>query len=436
MKKIIMMILLPFFVFAQGNEVIHLNLEKSIELALTNNHQLNQIKYDFKIAKEQADETFGNSVLPSINANVNYQRAIKQSEFYIETPFFSGFFKQGKQNTLVGSVNLQQPLFTSAMFLAVQIAELFAQMSEENYFYSRSELVANTKEIYYNVILAKEMLKVANESLKLAEENMNSAEIMHENGLISDYDLLKAKVQYQTTLPYVSDMENNVVLAENGLKIIAGLELSQKISVEDKIVFSVFDKININDAIADLHENNKAINQLKITTELYENRKALEFSKHFPELSLSGNYQTLAQEDDNISFNNWTYINSSSVSLNLSIPLFKGLSTIARTEQAELEVKKSKENFLLVKKNLENQVYSLVNSMDKNLKNIESLKLAKDQSSEGLQIAQKRFAAGLGSQLEVIDAQLTYADTKLKYLSAIRDYNVQKAKLDHLINNN
>ncbi|KAB2846837.1 MAG: TolC family protein [Melioribacteraceae bacterium] len=238
-KKIFLIVLIiSSAIMAQPQNEIKLNLEESIIIALENNSDLKQIKLDYDKAKEQVWESYGTSLFSSIDGNISYQRAIKQGVIIIETPFFSGSFPQGTKNTLTGSITFEQPLFTGAMFLATRIAETYADLSKENVEYTKSDLVTKVKESYYNVLLAQELVKLGKLNLELAEKNLKDTESMYNAGLSPEYDLLKAKVNYQNLIPALTEVENQFKLSKNNLKIFLGLDLSQSISVVDSLQYS------------------------------------------------------------------------------------------------------------------------------------------------------------------------------------------------------
>ena len=63
-------------------------------------------------------------------------------------------------------------------------------------------------------------------------------------------------------------------------------------------------------------------------------------------------------------------------------------------------------------------------------KNIPTTKVAVEQSQEDYKIAQVRYSAGVGTNLDVIDAQVALTTAQTNYIQALYDYNTSKASLD------
>jgi len=430
-KSGIFLLLLSSSLFAQN--VYKLDLKESINLALKQNYDLAKVKLEFEKAKELVSEAYGTSLFPSIDGSINYNRALKQGLIFIETPFFSGSFPAGTKNTLTGSVTLEQPLFTGAMFLAVRIAKTFAEISEKNLVNTKLQTVAAVKEVYYNNLLAIELVELSEINLKLAKENLDNTQSMYNAGLIPDYDLLKAKVNYQNLIPALTESKSQKQLAENSLKILIGLELEDKVELTDSLYFHDKEIPLFSDAESMLVNQNPLLSQLKLDTELKDLTASYRFSEHFPKINLNGTWQMQAQENDTKSFSRWPFVNSVFVGLTLRVPIFKGFSIDSQYEQAKLDHKISLEELAKMDKTLRNQLNNTILNIKASKEKVGAYKLALEQSKQGYDISVKRFNAGLGTQLEVTNALVDFTLANINYNTTLRDYFVYHAQLESLL---
>ncbi|MCF8241507.1 MAG: TolC family protein [Melioribacteraceae bacterium] len=417
----------------ESSDTLNLSLEKSIYLALENNNDYMKAKLDRDIAIEKVREAYGTSLFPNIKGTVDYNRAIKQGVIIIETPFFSGSFPQGTQNTLTGAISLEQPLFTGAMFLAVDIAETFAEISKKNSEYSESELIVNVKSAYYDILLAKELVELTKLNLNLAEQNYENTRSMYNAGLASEYDKLKSKVQYQNLIPALTEVKNQFELACNNLKIMIGVDIFSNIKTIDRLEYTELSIPDIQSATREMIQQNELLKQLMLDTELKDLTASYEFTQHLPKLNLTGRWQAQAQENDTKHFSDWFYVNSFYVGLSLSVPIFNGFATDSKVEQAELNFKKSEEEFEKVRKQLTNQLHNTLLTINADSEKIDAYKSAVTESERGYEIANKRYRTGLGTQLEVTSALVDFSQSKVNYLTSIRDYYVHIAALNQLL---
>ncbi len=433
LKKLFFILIIVALPSAYGQANLSLDLNTCIELALEKNHDLKLAALEKEKANEQITEAFGSSVLPDIKGSVNYQRAIKRGEITIETPFFTGSFPQGTENTLSVGVTLDQPLFTGAVFFATRIANIYAEISHKNYYATKAALIKDVKRAYYSLLVAKQFLVLSNLTLNAAQDNFKDTEAMYKAGLAPEYDYIRANVQVQNILPELQRAENSVVLAENGLKFVLGLDLYQKIEIKDSLVFNKIDVDDFENSAIILENKNFTLQQLKLQVELMDKAASYEFSRHFPEIYLFGNWVTTAQENDPRSFSDWRYKNAINVGINLKIPIFNGWQTTSKVDQAEIDFLKAQEEYKKTDKILKNQLENVLLSIEEKLYQINAYSATIDQARLGYDIALKRYASGIGTQLENIDSLVELTRAKINYLNAVFEYYDLHAQLEELL---
>jgi outer membrane protein TolC len=413
-------------------DTINLDLKKSIEFTLRYNHELRLVHYDEDIAEERIREALGSSVLPKINGTIDYSRALKRGVFIFDAPPpFGGTFPQGTENTLTIGATLEQPLYTGAIFLAVRIAQTYADIASKAVDATRSELIANVKQAYYSVLLSSEVLKLSKLNLQLAEDNLRNTKAMHDAGVVPEYDYIRARVEVQNLIPELQQAENSLKLSYNMLKLVTGLQLNQNVKIEDSLMFK---EINTGSADEnDLTTRNYFLKQLHLQIDLQDDAVSYEFTKHFPELYFVGNWSAQAQENDPRSFNTWRYKNSIYIGLNLRIPIFDGFQTTSKVEQVRLDLLKARENYIKNEEITKNQLEEVILNINQTRRKIDSYKAGIDEAELGYEIAKKRYTSGVGTQLENVDALVSLSRAKVNYYTAVYDYYLYHARFDQLL---
>lgn len=418
---------------AFGQSELVLDLNKCIELALEKSHDLKLAELEKEKADEQITEAFGSSVLPNIKGNVDYRRAIKRGEITLETPFFSGSFPQGTENTLSVGVTLEQPLFTGAVFFATRIANVYAEIQQKSYYSTKSALIKDVKRAYYALLVSRQFLELSNITLKAAKDNLKDTEAMYKAGIVPEYDYIRANVQVQNILPELERAQNSIVLAENSLKLVIGLNLEQQIVIKDSLVFRKIEVQDYENSSLLLEEKNFTLQQLRLQVELMDKAASYEFSRHFPELYFSSSWSAIAQENDPRSFSDWRYKNSIYVGLNLKVPIFNGWQTTSKVDQAKIDLLKAQEEYQKTNKLLKNQLENILLNIDEKLFQIDAYSATIDQAQTGYNIALKRYSSGIGTQLENIDSLVELTRAKINYLNAIFEYYDLHAQLEELL---
>ena len=432
LKKIIFIMLAFYLPFLSAQDTLKLNLEKSIDLAIIKNHDLKIAKLEYERAEEQITEAFGLSVLPKIKGTVNYRRAIQRGEITLETPFFSGSFPQGTINTFTIGASLEQPLFTGAVFYATRISKVYAEISEKGYYSSQANLIKDVKRAYYAYLLAKEFKNLSLVTLKASEDNLKNSRALFEAGLAPEYDFIRSRVQVQNILPEVEQAKNSIKVAKNTLRYILGLDLEQPFNIEDSLVFTELTTDDYETSQRIMNNQNFTLQQLKLQIELRDKAVSYEFSKHFPELFLTGNWQTAAQENER-DFSSWRYINSVYVGLNLKVPIFNGFQTTSKVQQAKIEMMKAEEEFSKTDQLFNNQLDNLLLRIEETKNKISAYDATINEAQLGYDISVKIYSNGLGTQLENIDALVALTRAKINYLDAIFTYYELHANLEALL---
>jgi len=258
---------------------------------------------------------------------------------------------------------------------------------------------------------------------------------MYKAGIVPEYDYLRAKVQYQNTLPEVQSARNAIKLAENGLKILLGFELDQNIAINDSIVYNKVDLQSEDELTNALLKNNFTLNQLRLQIDLQDKAVSYQFSKNFPELYLNGNWNLEAQENDPRPFDKWRYKNSVYVGLSLKIPIFDGWQTTSKVQQAELDLMISQENYKKTEKALKNNLDEKILKLKETEFQVDAYSTAIEQAHLGYDYAQKRYSNGIGTQLENVDALVELTRAQVNYLNSIYQYYSLYADLQQLLSN-
>lgn len=192
-----------------------------------------------------------------------------------------------------------------------------------------------------------------------------------------------------------------------------------------------FTEIDYARALKELYENNPEIKQAEYQVELSRSLVSLELSGHLPALFLTGNLQYQAQAND-FNFNQYRWIKTTFVGLQIQIPIFRGFGTQARIDQARISLQQSTERMHFVKQALENELKGTIYKIEQSKKRIEAQKKAMELAELGYKIARKRFESGVGTQLEVSNAEVNLAQAQLNYRQAIYDYLTALSDLERL----
>ncbi len=298
---------------------------------------------------------------------------------------------------------------------------------------SRVNIIAEVKKAFYGVLLAGEVRDLTQMSFKNAEENLENVRQLHQQGLVAEYDLIRAEVQVENLKPVVLQVENNFELAKNKLRITIGLEASQEIEIEGKLTYeNPIEVPSFDKALEEVMTNNPDLRQLDIQIKMAHEAITLEKSSHYPSLAAFGNYQYQTQSND-FKFPDYTWVKTMFVGLQLQVPIFNGFGIMARVNQAKLGLSQAEERRKAFTEAIKTQLESVIYRIEQAKKRIEGRTKTIAQAELGYEIARTRYTNGLGTQLEVNDADLALMQARVNYVQAVYDYKVALTDYEQLM---
>ena len=413
-----------------------LTVDEAIKIALQKNQDLTSARLEVEKANAQVNEAIG-TALPSLSFTGRYSRALKKPVFFL--PDFDDLnsgrtipIEIGSDHSIEMTVSAQQILFNSAVFTGVGASKIYQDAAKEMYRARQLETVTKVRKAFYSVLLANEVAEMMRENLINAEANLKNVRLMKDQGLVSEYDELRATVGVENLRPVVIQAENNYALSIDGLRVTMGVAPTEEYQVQGSFTFTAVDAGILSDAMETVLQNNPSLGAMRHQVDVNKAFVSIQRSNYLPTLAAFGNYQYQTAQND-LKISTRDFIGSSVVGLQLSVNLFEGLQNNARVDQAKVEVRKSEEQLNSVENNIRTAVHSVILQLQQSQKRIEAQGKTVEQAERGYQIATTRFTSGSGTQLEVNDAQLALTQAKVNRMQAMYDYVIASAELDQLL---
>lgn len=413
-----------------------LGIEDAVRLSLELNQELAVSRLETEKSHARVSEAWGNT-LPSVSFEGMYSRAIKKPVFFL--PDFSDLssgrivpIEIGTDHAVTLNFTARQIIFNSAVFIGVGASGTYAEAAHESYRAKRLETIAKVRKAFYGALLADEVRVMMLENLKNAEDNLHNVDVLSKQGLVSEYDELRARVGVENLRPAVMQAENNAALSVEALRVVIGLDVNEKITLTGRLEYVQLAQALIDNAIDETMHANPTLSALRLAVDVSQAYVNVQRSGYYPTLAAFGNYQYQAAKN-NLSISTSDFIKSSTVGLSLTMNLFEGFQTNARVEQAKLDKQKSQEQLTAYEMGLRTGVHSTVMVLHQAQKRVEAQGITVELAERGYKIASTRFVNGAGTQLEVNDAQLALTQAKVNRMQAVYDYLVASAELEQAL---
>ncbi len=457
MKKILIVIGVLLSISPLFAQKTTIDLNEAIILAIKNNRQIEIAKMEVDKADAAVSEAFGYA-LPSLDISGGFTHFIQKPKTLFpdfgamlnnstysvlfdeaiiprdENKFLPLDFKLqtfSQANNFQTQAQLTQILFNSAVFTGIGASQIYRNYSSENLKSTIANTVLDIKKAFYGVLLTRDLYRIAKARFQNANEHLSNIKAMQKQGLVSEFAEMQVEVQVENIKPQLVQLENAIIDAENGLKILLNIPQSEEIVVIGEMIYNEEQLPAESELITEAKTSNFSLRALKIKNQLDEEYVTIGRSDYWPTISAFGNY-TYSGASDSWDFQNYS---STTVGLNFTINLFQGGRTKNKVEQDIIVSKQTLEQINILTDATEMQVKSNLNNLNKIKKQIEAMKRNISLAERAYKIAQDRYKEGLGSELEVKDADVSLSESRTNYTNAVHDYLVAKALLDNLLGN-
>ena len=440
MKRISELLIILFLclppLFGQEPSARRLTIEGAVQLAMELNSDLKAARLDVDRADARVKEAWGYA-MPSVSLSGTYTRALKKPVFYLPSDFANPAagvrpIEIGSNHSVSAALSAQQILFNGTVFAGVGAAGIYSDAARDLYRSKQLETVTTVKRAFYGALLSREARDLMHSSLENAERNLRNVQLLRSQGILSEFDELRATVSVDNLRPAVIQAETGFELSLEGLKTTVGLDAEDSVELIGTMEFVALDDSLIGRAHELVLERNPGYAGLRKQIEVNEAFVLAEKANYLPTISAFGNYQYQSQKNT-LDMSTADFIASSQVGLQFSLNVFQGLQTNARVEQAQVDVQKSQEQLLNTERNLKTGMTSIIGTLRAARKRIEAQERTVEQATRSHEIVTTRFLNGAATQLDVNDAQLALTQAKVNRIQALYDYLVASAEFDQVL---
>lgn len=340
-------------------------------------------------------------------------------------PFEKTLKKQDYRTaTLIGI----QPLFVGGKLIAAKNYTADEKHSAElELTQIRNEVTKETIQSYLSVVLLNDIIKTRKDVLKGMQHHREQAEKLFKEGLIANYNLLRAQVAVADAELNLMEDQNKIDVAILALKNTLGKDLNEEVFVTDSLSYSAFSD-SLNYLISEAMTDQPILKILELKQDAASQKYKIERSNFLPTISAFGKYE-LIPDDLSALEPKWA------VGVQASFNLFNGLKDYSKLQSAiHLE-----EEIKYLQTDTQRKINLLVNKNFKDVQNAkekyEKVKTNIALAKENLRQNEKRFETGLGTSLEVIDAELSLEKNLIESKNALYEYYKSLSELYQSIGN-
>lgn len=446
-------------------------LEQCISYALENSINIKNAALDERIAKARVKETRGIG-LPQINASASAQHNRDLPRFFGEKQTVYGFagkdangdpipydqFLPGLadddviagqnffqlQNAGNANIGLTQILFNGSYLVGLQAANAYRDLAVKQSNQTKEQIVQQVSKAYYGVLINKDRLSLFESNISRVESLLKTTQAMNENGFVEAIDVDRLKVTLNNLNAEKSKFANLQILSLHLLKFQMGYPMNENLEVTGDIASLSVDENVLQSYTADfdygkrsdfqLLQANQRLQSLNLKNKHAASLPSLVAFANYGWATQSGTFGGLFKTETNLGEvvgvgpDKWYPV--SSLGLSLSVPIFSGLQRTYQIQQAKLELLKVENNFTALKSGIDMEVKQSAIAYLNAITSLKSQNENRQLAENVARVTRIKYEEGVGSNLEVVEAESSLREAQINYYSALYDALVAKVDLD------
>ena len=302
---------------------------------------------------------------------------------------------------------------------ATDAARATSQSAREDVEIQKDLIVLLVKQSYYSLLLALRLVVVNAQALDRADLNLRSAQGFFEVGTQPRFAVTRAEVDVANGRVSLIRAQNAVSLARIALNTAMGIAINAPTRVVDILAYAPF-PLDRDSLVAEALRRRAEYRQAKYQADAAEATVRQTFRNFFPDILATGTYGGTRSE--------FSEIYSYGIQMNWSI--FDGGNKVARYKEAKAAFDATKSNVRDVELTIWQQVEQGYVNLLSAAEAIGAAQKAVESAQENFRLSQGRFDAGVGTIIELTDAQLALTQAQSTQAQALTDYRLAIAQLE------
>ena len=424
------------FTDVEAAESEKLTLKEAIKYALAANQNARKARLDVENSQYRIEEVRARA-LPQVSGSgtISYNPILQLSALpgeLVGEPGTTKLVAFGQKWNANAGASFSQTLFDQSVFTGLKAAKTTKEFYQLNVQLTEEQVIEQVATAYYRILVQRKQVGVLDSTIRNTRKVQEILQGQYNSGLARKIDVDRIGVSISNLETNRQQLNNGVTLLENQLKFLMGMPIRTRIVVAEASLDNIEPKIVGEDQGVDLSDRTELM-LLRTQESLLNYQKQAYSAEYYPSLSLGGSYSYQGLSPNFPIFRgasdgaNWFDV--ASFNLNLRIPLFNGFATRSRLRQAEISIKKLKEDISSTSLSLdlayENALTEINNSVKTLAHQEKNVKLAEEVFFN----TQNNYNNGLAPLTDLLSSENALTEAQNNYSSALLNYKVAEIQL-------
>ena len=415
-------------------------LQEAIDFALQKNVNVRNGKLDAVSAEARIREVKA-SGLPQVAAsasltdNLIIQRAFLPAVFFNpnaspDAPAVPVQF--GVAYSSNASVNLNQVIYSASLNVGLRAAATYRELAQRNLQATKVTVAEQVAKAYYGVLVAVERAKLLDYNINRLDTLFNETGALNRQGFVEKLDVQRLEVQANNLRAERQNVQNLIELSYTLLKFQMGLGINDEITLSEQLLDRNVDDLRPLISPDPTFQYRSRIEYSTLETQIKLAEQDIELTQkgYLPSASGFVNYGYNSGRNAFSQLVTDPWFNFATIGLSLQVPIFDGFQKRNQIAQKRITLQKAQNNGELLRNSIDLQIRQSSITLKNSLQTLQTQQRNRDLAQEIVRVTQIKYKEGVGSSIEVLNAEASYREAQTNYFSSLYDFLITKVDQD------
>jgi outer membrane protein TolC len=366
-------------------------------------------------------------VLPEIGGSLVERRQTTNLEtFGITLPGLPPLI--GPFNVFDARVSLSQALFDIGAIQRAVAGNRNLDAAQHSVRDARDLVVVAAADLYFQVMTAHSRVASSQAHVETADALSRQARDLKESGLVAGIDVLRAQVQADAERQQLIIARNDEQRQRLSFARAIGLAPGQAFELVDDISYRPIDPVALEGAVKQAYETREDLKSAQFRLQALEAEHKASVGDRLPSLHFAADYGTTGLTAASA-------LPTYTIAGVLRVPIFNLAAQRARAAETEAAVQRQASVIADLRAEIAYEVELALADLSAAGERVKVSQQASDLAGQQLQQARDRFAAGVGDNIAIVQAQQAVASATDNYIASLFAHNAAKAALARALGN-
>ena len=413
------------------------SLKQAVDYAIAHQVQVKNSQIDLQNASAKINEIKAMG-LPQVNGSVALTNNLILQRVFIPARIFNPAAAEGEliaakfgvDNSGFANVGLSQLVFDGTYLLGLKASTVYKDLAVKSVTQSKQQVAENVTKAYYGILVNEKRQGLLALNLARLDTLLKETRELNKQGFVEKIDVQRLDVQANNLRTELENIDRLQALSYSLLKFQMGYPMEEPIRLSESLEKVELATFNTN-AAGDFNYANRIEYSILQTQ---ENLAELDLKSikagYMPRLVLNANYGYNAGANAFSDLMSKQWFDNAAITVALQIPIFDGFSKKYKAVQSANNLQKVRQSYNLLKSSIDLQRSQASITMKNALESMKEQKANLDLANEISRVTRVKYQQGVGSNLEVLNAESSIKESQANYFTALYNALIAKVELE------